>query len=418
MGPQGRTQADETGRNLYIPPMDDAAQTFTLDLTRRPATAAASAPARQSLRNLAGLTRQQLAAALVDSGVAPEAKAKMRATQLWRWIHHYGVTGFDRMSDISKEMRASLAEHFVVARPEVVERQVSKDGTRKWLIRMAPGIEVETVYIPDVGRAGALCVSSQVGCTLNCTFCHTGTQALVRNLTAAEIVAQVQVARDDLEEWPSPREERRLSNIVFMGMGEPLYNLDNVADAMDIVSDGEGIAISRRRITVSTSGVVPELGPLGERTQAMLAISLHATNDELRNELVPLNKKYPLEQLMAGLRAYPGLSNARRITFEYVMLKGVNDSPAEARALVKLISGIPAKINLIPFNPWPGTPYQCSDWGTIEAFAAVLNRAGYASPIRTPRGRDILAACGQLKSESEKLRASARRALETDTAEA
>jgi 23S rRNA (adenine2503-C2)-methyltransferase len=394
--------------------MDDAAQTFTLDLTRRPAAPAASAPAR----NLAGLTRPQLAAALVESGVAPEAKAKMRATQLWRWMHHFGVTGFDRMSDISKEMRAALAEHFVVARPEVVERQVSKDGTRKWLIRMAPGIEVETVYIPDVGRAGALCVSSQVGCTLNCTFCHTGTQALVRNLTAAEIVAQVQVARDDLEEWPSPKEDRRLSNIVFMGMGEPLYNLDNVADAMEIISDGEGIAISRRRITVSTSGVVPELGPLGERTQAMLAISLHATNDELRNELVPLNKKYPLEQLIAGLRAYPGLSNARRITFEYVMLKGVNDSPAEARALVKLISGIPAKINLIPFNPWPGSPYQCSDWGTIEAFAAVLNRAGYASPIRTPRGRDILAACGQLKSESEKLRASARRALEADAAEA
>jgi 23S rRNA (adenine2503-C2)-methyltransferase len=261
-------------------------------------------------------------------------------------------------------------------------------------------------------------VSSQVGCTLNCTFCHTGTQALVRNLTAAEIVAQVQVARDDLEEWPSPKEERRLSNIVFMGMGEPLYNLDNVADAMEIVSDGEGIAISRRRITVSTSGVAPELGPLGERTQAMLAISLHATNDELRNELVPLNKKYPLETLIAGLRAYPGLSNARRITFEYVMLKGVNDSPAEARALVKLISGIPAKINLIPFNPWPGSPYQCSDWGTIETFAAILNRAGYASPIRTPRGRDILAACGQLKSESEKLRASARRALEADAAEA
>jgi 23S rRNA (adenine2503-C2)-methyltransferase len=390
--------------------MDDAAQTFTLDLTRRPAASSAVAP----LRNLAGLTRAQLASALVESGAVPEAKARMRATQLWRWIHHFGVTGFDRMTDISKEMRATLAEHFVVARPEVVERQVSKDGTRKWLIRMAPGIEVETVYIPDVGRAGALCVSSQVGCTLNCTFCHTGTQALVRNLTAAEIVAQVQIARDDLEEWPSPKEERRLSNIVFMGMGEPLYNLDNVADAMEIVSDGEGIAISRRRITVSTSGVVPELGPLGDRTQAMLAISLHATNDALRNELVPLNKKYPLEQLMAGLRAYPGLSNARRITFEYVMLKGVNDSPAEARALVKLISGIPAKINLIPFNPWPGSPYQCSDWGTIEAFAAILNRAGYASPIRTPRGRDILAACGQLKSESEKLRASARRALEVE----
>ncbi|HQT52063.1 MAG TPA: 23S rRNA (adenine(2503)-C(2))-methyltransferase RlmN, partial [Phenylobacterium sp.] len=294
-------------------------------------------------------------------------------------------------------------------RPEIVERQVSKDGTRKWLIRMAPGIEVETVYIPDVGRAGALCVSSQVGCTLNCTFCHTGTQALVRNLTAAEIVAQVQVARDDLDEWPSPKEDRRLSNIVFMGMGEPLYNLDNVADAIDIISDGEGIAISRRRITVSTSGVVPELEALGNRTQAMLAISLHATNDPLRDVLVPLNKKYPIEQLMAGIRAYPGLSNARRVTFEYVMLKGVNDSPAEALALVKLMKGVPAKINLIPFNPWPGTDYVCSDWGAIEKFAAILNRAGFASPIRTPRGRDILAACGQLKSESEKVRASARR---------
>jgi 23S rRNA (adenine2503-C2)-methyltransferase len=262
-----------------------------------------------------------------------------------------------------------------------------------------------------VGRAGALCVSSQVGCTLNCTFCHTGTQKLVRNLTAAEIIAQVQVARDDLGEWPSPKEERQLSNIVFMGMGEPLYNLDNVAGAMDVISDNEGIALSRRRITVSTSGVVPELTRLGEQTQAMLAISLHATNDDLRNELVPLNKKYPIAQLMDAIRAYPGLSNARRVTFEYVMLKGVNDSPADARALVQLLKGIPAKINLIPFNPWPGTKYECSDWGTIERFAAIVNRAGYASPIRTPRGRDSLAACGQLKSESEKLRASERRKL-------
>ena len=274
---------------------------------------------------------------------------------------------------------------------------------------MAPGVEVETVYIPDVGRAGALCVSSQVGCTLNCTFCHTGTQPLVRNLTAAEIVAQVQVAKDDLGEWPSDREDRRLSNVVFMGMGEPLYNLDAVADAMDIISDNEGVALSRRRITVSTSGVVPELKALGERTQAMLAISLHATNDALRDKLVPLNRKYPIAELMAGIKAYPGLSNARRVTFEYVMLKGVNDSPADARALVNLVKGVPAKINLIPFNPWPGSPYECSDWATIEAFAAVVNKAGYASPIRTPRGRDILAACGQLKSESEKIRASARR---------
>ena len=389
--------------NAYVLSMDDAARTFSLDLTPRPAPATA--------RNLAGLTRAELLAALVGSGAVDAGKARMRAAQLWRWIHHYGVTGFDRMSDVSKEMRAILAQHFVVERPQVVERQLSRDGTRKWLIRVAPGIEVETVYIPDVGRAGALCVSSQVGCTLNCTFCHTGTQALVRNLSAAEIVAQVQVARDDLEEWPSPKEDRRLSNIVFMGMGEPLYNLDQVAAAVDVIADNEGIAISRRRITVSTSGVVPELAPLGERTQAMLAISLHATNDALRDELVPLNRKYPLAQLMAGVRAYPGLSNARRVTFEYVMLKGVNDSPAEARALVKLIAGIPAKINLIPFNPWPGSPYTCSDGAAIEAFAAVLNRAGYASPIRTPRGRDILAACGQLKSQSEKLRASAQRAL-------
>ena len=376
----------------------------TLDLSRAPAKQLAP-----KTPNLTGLSRQELAAALVEAGAVPPEKAKMRASQVWRWLHHYGVTDFDRMTDIAKEQRAKLVESFSLTRPEVVERQVSKDGTRKWLIRMGPGIEVETVYIPDVGRAGALCVSSQVGCTLNCTFCHTGTQALVRNLTAAEIVAQVQVARDDLEEWPSPKEDRKLTNIVFMGMGEPLYNLDNVAQAIDIIADNEGIAISRRRITVSTSGVVPQLQPLGEKTQAMLAISLHATNDALREKLVPLNKKYPLKELMDGIRAYPGLGNAKRVTFEYVMLKGVNDSPAEAKALVQLLKGIPAKINLIPFNPWPGTEYECSSWSTIEQFAAILNRGGYASPIRTPRGRDILAACGQLKSESEKMRASARR---------
>ncbi|KAK0343954.1 hypothetical protein LTR94_016397 [Friedmanniomyces endolithicus] len=384
-----------------------AALSITLDLSR-----VSNAPAVKAPVNLSGLTRAGLRQALIDAGVCPPEKAKMRASQVWSWIHHYGVTDFAAMSNVAKDMQARLAEHFTLARPEIVERQVSKDGTRKWLIRTAPGIEIETVYIPDVGRAGALCVSSQVGCTLNCTFCHTGTQKLVRNLTAAEIVAQVQVARDDLEEWPSPKEDRRLSNIVFMGMGEPLYNLDNVSDAIDIISDNEGIAISRRRITVSTSGVVPMIPELGERTGTMLAISLHATNDPLRDVLVPLNKKYPLDQLMAAIRAYPGLGNAKRVTFEYVMLKGVNDSPEEARALVKLIQGIPAKVNLIPFNPWPGTDYQCSDWKTIEAFAAILNRAGYASPIRTPRGRDILAACGQLKSESEKLRASALRKAE------
>ena len=388
---------------------------ISLDLSR------ASAPVQGMVKtpvNLSGLTRDELRQAMIDAEICPPEKARMRASQAWRWIHHYGVTDFDLMSDVGKDTRARLAEAFTLTRPEIVERQVSKDGTRKWLIRTAPGIEIETVYIPDVGRAGALCVSSQVGCTLNCTFCHTGTQKLVRNLTTAEIVAQVQVARDDLDEWPSPKEDRRLSNIVFMGMGEPLYNLDHVANAIDIISDNEGIALSRRRITVSTSGVVPQLNALGERTAAMLAISLHATNDPLRDQLVPLNKKYPLDQLMAAIRAYPGLSNARRVTFEYVMLKGVNDSPAEARALIKLIEGIPSKVNLIPFNPWPGTDYQCSDWKTIETFAAILNKAGYASPIRTPRGRDILAACGQLKSESEKVRASARLKAEREEADA
>jgi 23S rRNA (adenine2503-C2)-methyltransferase len=382
----------------------------TLNLARA-TPAVAPAPV-----NLAGLTRKQLAVAMVEAGAVPPEKAKMRSTQVFRWIHHRGATGFDQMTDVAKDTRAAMAEHFTLARPEIVERQVSKDGTRKWLIRTAPGIEIEAVYIPDVGRSGALCVSSQVGCTLNCTFCHTGTQALVRNLTAAEIVAQVQVCKDDLDEWPSDREDRRLSNIVFMGMGEPLYNLDSVSDAIDIISDNEGIGISRRRITVSTSGVVPELKALGERTQAMLAISLHATNDDLRDVLVPINKKYDIAALMEGIRNYPGISNARRVTFEYVMLKGINDTPAEARALVQLLKGIPAKINLIPFNPWPGTDYECSDWGTIESFAAILNRAGYSSPIRTPRGRDILAACGQLKSESEKVRASVRRKAEAATA--
>jgi 23S rRNA (adenine2503-C2)-methyltransferase len=377
----------------------------SLNLSRTPA------PAASQPVNLSGLTRAQLAAALIEAEICAPDKARMRSGQLWRWMHHNGATSFEAMSNVDKQTRARLTERFSLARPEVAARQISVDGTRKWLIRFAPGIEAETVYIPDVGRAGALCVSSQVGCTLNCSFCHTGTQALVRNLTAAEITAQVQVARDDLEEWPSDREDRAVSNLVFMGMGEPLYNLDNVADAIDIISDNEGLGLSRRRITVSTSGVAPQLKALGERTQAMLAISLHAANDALRDQLVPINRRYPLAELMAAIRAYPGLSNARRVTFEYVMLKGVNDSLADARALVQLVKGRPAKINLIPFNPWPGAPYACSDWPVIEAFAEIVNRAGYASPIRTPRGRDILAACGQLRSESEKPRASERRRL-------
>ena len=362
--------------------------------------------------NLAGLGREGLERALVEAGVAAAGKARMRARQVWRWIHHYGVTDFAAMTDVGKDTRTAMADAFTLARPEVAERQESADGVVKWLIRFSPGVEAETVFIPDVARSGALCVSSQVGCTLNCPFCHTGTQGLVRNLTAAEIVAQVQVARDALGEWPTSRESRRLSNVVFMGMGEPLYNLDSVAAALDVISDNEGIAISRRRITVSTSGVVPQMRALGERTGAMLAVSLHATSDALRDRLVPVNRRYPLAELMAAIRAYPGLSNARRVTFEYVMLNGVNDSPADARALLKLIAGIPAKINLIPFNPWPGAPFECSTPAAIAAFAAILKRAGYASPIRTPRGRDILAACGQLRSDSEKPRASLRRRLE------
>jgi 23S rRNA (adenine2503-C2)-methyltransferase len=361
---------------------------------------------------LAGLTRAQVRDVLIEHAGVDAKKAKMRADQLWRWIYHYGVQSFDEMTNISKDLRKGLEEKFTLARAEIVERLVSVDGTRKYLIRFAPGVEVETVFIPDVARSGALCVSSQVGCTLTCSFCHTGTQKLVRNLTAAEIAQQVMIARDDLAEWPTSNEDRKITNIVFMGMGEPLYNLDHVSDAIDVISDNEGMAIGRRRITVSTSGVVPKITELGERTRTMLAISLHATNDELRNELVPLNKKYPLAQLMEAIRAYPDLGNSKRVTFEYVMLKGVNDSPAEARALVKLLKGVPAKINLIPFNPWPDSPYECSDWDTIETFADIVNRAGYASPIRTPRGRDIFAACGQLKSESVKQRASQRRNAE------
>ena len=374
----------------------------TLDLApSTPAGARAPSP-------LFGLSRAETAEAIGAALGLDFKKARMRTNQLWRWAYHYGVTDFSAMTDIGKEMRADLAALFSLDRPRIVDRRISIDGTRKYLVALSPGAEVECVFIPDVGRAGALCVSSQVGCTLNCTFCHTGTQALVRNLTAAEIVAQAMAVKDDLEEWPSGGDDRRLSNIVFMGMGEPLYNLDNVARAIEIIADGEGISISRRRITVSTSGVVPEIARLGEITNAMLAISLHATNDALRDVLVPINRKYPIAELLDACRAYPGLGNARRITFEYVMLKGVNDTDAEARELVRLLKDIPAKINLIPFNPWPGAPYECSTWDRIEAFADIVNRAGYASPIRTPRGRDIFAACGQLKSESVKQRASER----------
>ena len=378
--------------------------TITLDLSFRPSSADTGSltPVKTSL---VGLTLAEMRDVVIALGVDPK-KAKMRAQQVWRWLYFFGAQDFDMMTDIGKELRAQLQALHTLDRPEVIERLVSKDGTRKWLIRSAPGVEFETVYIPDVARSGALCLSSQVGCTLTCTFCHTGTQKLVRNLTAAEIVAQVMIARDDLGEWPSTTDGRALTNIVFMGMGEPLYNLDEVAKAIDLISDGEGISIGRRRITVSTSGVVPKIEELGRKTNTMLAISLHATNDALRDELVPLNKKYPLEQLMAAIKAYPGLNNSKRVTFEYVMLKGVNDSPAEARALVKMLYGIPAKVNLIPFNPWPGTDYVCSDWKAIHAFSDIVNAAGFSAPIRTPRGRDILAACGQLRSESVKARAS------------
>ncbi len=359
---------------------------------------------------LVGMGRTELAAALTEFGIEPK-KVKMRTKQIFAWIYNYGVTDWDAMSNIAKDLRSELAKKFSLNRPEIVERQVSVDGTRKYLIRMAPGIEVESVFIPSVSKTGALCVSSQVGCTLTCKFCHTGSQRLVRNLTAAEIALQVMVARDDLAEWPSSSVTRKMSNIVFMGMGEPLYNTDEVAKAIDIICDVEGLSFGRRRITLSTSGVVPQIVTAGERTSAMLAISLHAANDELRSQIMPINKKYPLSELMAACRAYPGLSNSRRITFEYVMLKGMNDSPRHAKELINLLRGIPAKVNLIPFNPWPGSPYECSDWETIESFADRINAAGYASPIRTPRGRDILAACGQLKSESEKMRASEKRKL-------
>jgi 23S rRNA (adenine2503-C2)-methyltransferase len=368
---------------------------------------------------LMGLSREDLAAILQRVGV-PEKQRKMRMRQLWHWIYQRGVFDFADMTDVSKELRAKLEDVFVIGRPEVVTEQISSDGTRKWLLRLAPDErgarhEVETVYIPEEDR-GTLCISSQVGCTLTCSFCHTGTQKLVRNLTAGEIVGQIMLARDKIKDWPDditanpkpPSSGRYITNVVLMGMGEPLYNFDNVKTAINIAADGEGLSLSKRRITLSTSGVVPEIVRAGTEIGSALAISLHGTTDEIRNKLVPLNKKYPIAELLEACRNYPGVSNAKRITFEYVMLRDVNDTVADAKRLVKLLSGIPAKVNLIPFNPWPGTAYVCSEWDTIENFAEILNNAGYASPVRTPRGRDIMAACGQLKSESMKVRASER----------
>lgn len=398
---------------------------LSLDLTDKKTRSTLSANQFMDQRpTLVGLTREQMGEALREAGVA-EKQVRMRTQQLWHWLYIRGVDDFDLMSNLGKDLRALLKEKFTIAGPEVVEEQISVDGTCKWLMRFpsrgagAP-VEIETVYIPEEGR-GTLCVSSQVGCTLTCTFCHTGTQKLVRNLTSGEIVAQVILARKRLGDFPDldtpagaivPSEGRKVTNIVMMGMGEPLYNYDNVRDAMNVFSDGDGLSLSKRRVTLSTSGVVPNIIKVGEETGAMLAISLHAVNDELRDVLVPINKKYPLEQLLDACRNYPGLSNARRITFEYVMLKGVNDSLADAKELVRLLKGIPSKINLIPFNKWPGSDYECSDWDKIEEFADFINANGYASPIRTPRGQDILAACGQLKSESERMKKTERLAYE------
>jgi 23S rRNA (adenine2503-C2)-methyltransferase len=395
-----------------------ATETATGFIEKRPLERYA-APAQPSL---VGMPRVMLAQALAETGV-PERQRRMRVQQIWHWLYVRGAREFEAMTTLSKDMRAALAERFTLARPPIAGEQISIDGTRKWLIQL-PGEraeaphEVECVYIPESDR-GTLCISSQVGCTLNCSFCHTGTQRLVRNLTAAEIAAQVVVARDQLNDWtvssesgPVASERRRLvSNVVLMGMGEPLYNFEAVRDGINVVADGDGLSISKRRITLSTSGVVPNITRAGAEIGSMLAISLHAVTDELRDQLVPLNRKYPIAELLEACRNYPGLSNARRITFEYVMLKGINDSLADAKALVRLLKGIPAKINLIPFNPWPGTKYECSDWDQIEKFSEVVFSAGYASPVRTPRGRDILAACGQLKSASEKLSARERLAL-------
>jgi 23S rRNA (adenine2503-C2)-methyltransferase len=375
-------------------------------------------------KSLIGLAREELRQVLVDIGI-PEKQSKMRTSQLWHWLYVRGVSDFSAMKNISKDMRNLLSENFSLSRPEIVEEQISDDGTRKWLLKFpslgaGKPVEIETVYIPEEGR-GTLCISSQVGCTLNCTFCHTGTQKLVRNLSAEEILLQLLVARDQLGDFPDidtpqgaivPGAGRKVSNIVMMGMGEPLYNFENVKTALLIASDPEGLSLSKRRITLSTSGVVPNISRTGEEIGVMLAISLHAVNDKLRDELVPINKKYSLAELIDACRNYPNVSNARRITFEYVMLKGINDSLEDARDLVILLKGIHAKINLIPFNPWPGSTHECSDWDQIEKFADFVNQCGYVSPIRRPRGQDIMAACGQLKSESERLRIRERLALE------
>ncbi|HSG37449.1 MAG TPA: 23S rRNA (adenine(2503)-C(2))-methyltransferase RlmN [Paracoccaceae bacterium] len=364
----------------------------------------------EGAKNLVGMTREAMREALIAAGT-PEKQAKMRTNQLWQWVYHWGVRDFDQMTNLAKDYRTLLAENFVIELPEVVTKQVSADGTRKYLVRIAGGHEVEIVYIPEEDR-GTLCISSQVGCTLTCSFCHTGTQKLVRNLTTSEIIGQVMLARDDLGEWPvpgAPKDETRLlSNIVLMGMGEPLYNFENVRDAMKIAMDGEGIALGRRRITLSTSGVVPEIARTANEIGCLLAVSFHATTDAVRDVLVPVNKKWNIETLLGALREYPKATNSERITFEYVMLKGVNDSDEDAHRLVKLLDGIPAKVNLIPFNEWPGAPYERSSNNRIRAFATILMNAGYASPIRTPRGEDIMAACGQLKSATERARKSKR----------
>ena len=373
----------------------------------------------EGLQNLVGLTRAELKNALINSGT-PEKQVLMRVSQLWQWIYEKGVRDFDQMTNLAKSYRKALKEHFVVKVPEVITKQTSNDGTLKYLMLIEGGHKIETVYIPEEGR-GTLCISSQVGCTLTCSFCHTGTQRLVRNLTAAEIVGQILVVRDELDEWPIPgtpkNETRRLSNVVLMGMGEPLYNFENVRNAMKITMDPEGISLSRRRITLSTSGIVPEIARTAKEIGCLLAVSFHATTDEVRNKLVPINKKWNIAALLDALRAYPKLSNSERITFEYVMLKGVNDSNADAKRLVQLIKGIPAKINLIPFNEWPNAPYQRSEWTRIKEFANIIYKAGYASPIRTPRGEDIMAACGQLKSTTKKThKATANKAMKLNIA--